>query len=107
QWRDAGSLLANAKLVWFVAGGVSGSVAHWLIRAFRWRFLLRRMQVKVDLLDAYLCSGVALGLAVFTPGQSGEVLKVELLRRYHGVGRMAGYSALFVERIVDFYAVAA
>lgn len=107
QWREALVLLSNADLGWFFVGSGSATIAYWVVRAFRWQFLLRGMQVEVGFLDLYLCSSVALSLSIFTPLQSGEVLKIELLKKYGHVGRLPGYSSFMLERVADLYAVIA
>jgi uncharacterized membrane protein YbhN (UPF0104 family) len=106
QWREAFALLSGADLVWFLAGGGAAIIAFWIVRSMRWHLLLRGMQAEVRFADLYLCSAVALSLSAFTPLQSGELLKVELLKKYGHVGRMPGYSALLVERVADLYMVA-
>jgi len=107
QWREAFTLLSGANLAWFFVGGGGGIIGFWLMRTLRWRLLLRGMQPHVPFADLYLCSAVALSLSVFTPFQSGELLKVELLKKYGHVGRLPGYSTLLLERIADLYAVIA
>ena len=82
-------------------------IAFWTVRTLRWGLLLRGMQLKVPFVDLYLCSAVAFSVTVFTPFQSGELLKVELLKKHGYAGRLQGYSALLLERVVDLYAVVA
>jgi uncharacterized membrane protein YbhN (UPF0104 family) len=107
QWREVLKLLARANLAWFLLGSGTAILGYWVVRAFRWRYLMSGMQVKVGFLDLYLCSSVALSLSVLTPLQSGEALKVELLRKYGGFGRLPGYSAFALERVADLYVVIA
>ena len=107
QWREVFALLSGADLVWFLAGGGAAIVAFWIARALRWHLLLHAMQAEVRFVDLYLCSAVALSLSAFTPFQSGELLKVELLKKYSHVGRLPGYSAFLLERVADLYAVIA
>jgi uncharacterized membrane protein YbhN (UPF0104 family) len=78
-----------------------------VVRAMRWRLLMHGMQVRTRFVDLYLCSSIALSLSVFTPLQSGEVLKVELMKKYGGLERSPGYSAFLLERAADLYAVLA
>jgi uncharacterized membrane protein YbhN (UPF0104 family) len=107
RWREVATLLLGANLNWFLIGSSAAIVAFWLVRAFRWRFLLQGMQSEIGFVDLYLCSSVALSLSVFTPFQSGEALKIELLRKYGGVARFPGYGAFTLERAADLYAVIA
>jgi uncharacterized membrane protein YbhN (UPF0104 family) len=104
RWREAFVLLSAADLAWFWAGG-AGIVAFWTMRALRWHLLLRGMQAGARFGELYLCCAVALSLSAFTPFQSGELLKVELLKKYGHVARLPGYSALLLERVADLYAI--
>jgi len=107
EWRAALSILARAHAGWFFAGGAIAIVVYWVLRALRWRLLLAGMGTHAPLVDVYLSSCVALSLSVFTPLQSGEALKVELLRRQGHVDRLPGYTAFAVERVADLYVIAA
>jgi len=107
QWRAMFDLLSTARPAWVLLGGSAAILSYWMTRAFRWSYLMRGMQSRPGFLDLYLCSSVALSLSVYTPLQSGEALKVELLRK-HGIGaRLPGYSAFLIERVADLYIVVA
>ncbi len=105
EWSEALPLLSRIDAATFVGGSGAALLAYWWVRAWRWRLLMRGMGVECRFLSLYLCSSVALSLAVLTPLQSGEALKVELLRKCIGGGRLPGYSALVLERMADLYAV--
>jgi len=107
QWRAALETLFTARPAWFLLGGSAAVLGYWMTRALRWSYLMRGMQSTPRFLDLYLCSSVALGLSVLTPLQSGEALKVELLKKYAGGARLPGYSAFLIERAADLYVVAA
>jgi uncharacterized membrane protein YbhN (UPF0104 family) len=101
QWGEIGRLLVQVNLLLLLAGGGGSLMLYWLVRAVRWQFLLRKMGARIPFLDIYLCTVVAVSFAIFTPLQSGEMLKVELLKRYGMVGRGAGYGTFVVERVLD------
>jgi len=107
QWREVFELLSQTDLAWFFLGGGATIIAYWLVRAWRWRLLLGSRQSGIGFAVLYLCSSVALSLSIFTPFQSGEAFKVELLRKYGHVARLQGYSAFLLERVADLYAVIA
>jgi len=107
EWNAALGVLRHADPVRFFLGGGYAIVAYWSVRAMRWRYLMREMGAPAPFLDMYLCNSVALSLSVFTPLQSGEALKVELLKRYGRIARLPGYSAFALERAADLYVVAA
>ena len=59
------------------------------------------MNIEIPFIDPYLCSFVILSLSIFTPMQSREMFKVELLNKYGSVERLPGYGSLVVETIAD------
>ncbi len=107
EWRAALRILAQADLVTFFVGASIALLAYWAARAARWRLLMEAMGSRCPFLPVYLCSTVALSLSVLTPLQSGEALKVELLRKCADVQRLPGYGAFILERAADFYAIVA
>jgi uncharacterized membrane protein YbhN (UPF0104 family) len=100
RWNAVWGVLITADPVWL--GIAAASIpAYWMTRALRWFALLRQLDVTVPLTDLYFSSAVALGFATVTPLQSGEVLKVEFLKRHGRMDRFQGYSSFLVERIAD------
>lgn len=100
QWNSVWDVLRTADPVWL--GIAAASIpAYWMTRALRWSALLRQLDVTVPLTDLYFSSAVALGFATVTPLQSGELLKVESLKRHGRMDRSEGYSSFLVERIAD------
>jgi uncharacterized membrane protein YbhN (UPF0104 family) len=48
-----------------------------------------------------MCTAVSLSLALFTPLRAGEMLKIELLKKYGMIQRSPGYGSFLVERALD------
>ncbi len=94
-------MLLQVDLALLIGGGVATLIVYWFLRTLRWRVLLERGGVSVPLLDLYLCTSIALGFALITPFQSGEVVKVELLKKHGFLTRSPGYASFVVERAVD------
>ena len=107
EWRAAFALLAHARLAWFFLGGGTAVLAYWVVRALRWRLLMRAMHADAPFVDLYLCNAVGLSLGILTPMQSGEAFKVELLRKTSAGARLPGYGAFALERAADLYAIVA
>jgi uncharacterized membrane protein YbhN (UPF0104 family) len=107
QWRDLGPMLGRVNLTCLLAGGGLSIVAFWMLRTLRWHILLRRTDTRVPLLDLYLCTAAALGLTLLTPLQSGEMLKIELLKKRGLIQRSPGYGSFLVERVLDLGALLA
>jgi len=105
QWRGLGRVLRDVNLTCLVAAGGASIVAYWMLRTLRWHVLLRRTDTHVPLLDLHMCTAVSLSFALFTPLQSGEVLKIELLKKYGMIQRSPGYGSFLVERALDLAAL--
>ena len=78
---------------------------YWMLRALRWRVLLKGASVDIPPADLYVSTVVALSLAIFTPLQSGEALKIEFLRSRGAIRRIPGYATFVTERILDLAAI--
>ncbi len=105
EWPAVLPVLWAAHPLWLLGGGSGSIILYWMLRALRWFILLRRAGVAVNPFDLYMCSAVSLSLAIITPLQSGEVLKVEWLRRYGLRERIPGYSSFALERLADLLVV--
>jgi uncharacterized membrane protein YbhN (UPF0104 family) len=105
RWGDLAQVLKGVNLLILVGGGGASIVAYWALRTLRWRVLLRRTDTHVPLVDLYMCTAVSLSFALFTPLQSGEALKVELLKKYGMITRAPGYGSFLVERAFDMVAL--
>jgi len=105
QWRELGQVLRDVNLTCLIVGGGASIVVYWMIRTLRWHILLRRTDTHVPLLDLHMCTAVSLSFALFTPLQSGEMLKIELLKKYGMIQRSPGYGSFLVERVLDLAAL--
>lgn len=107
QWSEIVALLLEAQLVWLLFGGSVTVVFYWGVRTLRWSLLLKQLGITIPYLELYMCNAVVLGFSIATPFQSGEVLKIELMRRHGHVDRLSGYSSFAVERALDLLSVLA
>lgn len=107
QWKQIAQILKDVNLTYLIAGGGSSIVLYWMLRALRWHILLKQTGTTVPVFDLYMCTAVSLSLSLFTPLQSGEMLKVELLRKYGLIRRFPGYGSFLVERVLDLVTVLA
>jgi uncharacterized membrane protein YbhN (UPF0104 family) len=101
RWGELAGVLRDVNVPFLIVGGGASIVAYWVLRTLRWHILLRRTDTHVPLLDLYMCTAVSLSFAIVTPLQSGEMLKVELLKRYGMIRRFPGYGSFLVERALD------
>ena len=86
----------------FLSLAVSALVAQVLVKALRWRFMVRRLtgtRVSLRFASLSIIAGVAAGS--ITPARGFEVAKAILLRGTHGVRLGLSTSAMIVERMLD------
>lgn len=101
EWRAIGRLLRDADLAWVLGISALTIFVYWLIRAARWAILLRAAGVHIPFAQLYLWTAITVGLAIVTPFQLGELLKVELLKRSGQLARLPGYGTFLIERAAD------
>src|SRR5690606_31610624 len=90
--RQADALLLLAAALWFFVSLV--------LIALRWKFLLNAAQrISVRKLSELVSIGYA-GNNIY-PFRSGEVLRILLLQRNHGVPVVRGTTTVVVERVLD------
>lgn len=104
NWEQIGESLQKANLPLFFSGAVTTLLLFFLFRTFRWYILLKSENLNVPFIKLYLYNAVSIGISNVTPFQSGEAVKVELLRKY-GVARAAGYTIFFLEKFIDLAVV--
>jgi uncharacterized membrane protein YbhN (UPF0104 family) len=105
QWRIIFQLLAHVDLKLFLGAGAGTLLFYWLIRTIRWFILLRSINIYVDFYHLYLVGTLSMAFSIITPLQSGEALKVELLKKIVALERVPGYGIFMTERILDLIIV--
>jgi uncharacterized membrane protein YbhN (UPF0104 family) len=106
NWAQIFVVLRTADLRLFFVGSFICIFAFWSLRALRWSLLLKTVNAQGgNFLQLYLCTACCLALSTITPAQSGEALKVELLRKISGLQRIKGYGCFAVERALDLLSV--
>ena len=101
DWSAVFELLGRAKLGWLFAAGGASTLGYFLVRALRWRAILPRVASSTLLGQLYLITAITVGLSIVTPGHLGEAIKIELLKRNDGPGRLLGTGAFLTERLID------
>src|ERR1051325_427575 len=104
DWAEASAAMRRAD--WrLVAGGVALLCLTCLIRAFRWKTLLRPLAPGASLREAFAATCVGFG-AIFLLGRMGEVVRPAFLPlRDRAVRPGAAFVTIAVERIFDTAAV--
>jgi uncharacterized membrane protein YbhN (UPF0104 family) len=104
NWKQIWESLGKADLVYFFSGALATLLAFFFFRTLRWYVLLKSENLNVPFVKLYLYNSVAIGISNVTPFQSGEAVKVELLRKYGG-RRLTGYTIFFLEKFLDLSTV--
>lgn len=105
QWRVIFKLLTQVDLKLFLGAGTVTILLYWLIRTIRWFVLLRAVDIHIDFYRLYLVGTISMAFAIVTPLQSGEAMKVELLKKVGALDRVPGYGIFMTERILDLIIV--
>ena len=80
-WRDIftqirginfGKLIGTVTVIQFL---------YILVRTWRWQMVVKKANPHVRFVELYWITAIVVSLANFTPGQLGETLKIELLKR--------------------------
>lgn len=104
RWREAFAILLKADFVKLAVLIALSQFAYIVVRAWRWQVAVRDVIPGVSLLDCYWITAIAVSLSMVTPGQLGEALKIELMKR-RGLGRLPGVGAFALERLLDLIVV--
>lgn len=106
QWPEVFAILRHAKPAWLLLGGGVMSIVYIFLRTWRWLVMVRVVNPKARFWDLYWITAVVVNLAIITPGQLGETLKVEMLKRQGILDRTPGLGSFLMERIIDLVIVA-
>ena len=104
NWKQIWESLQKANLFYFFLGAITTQLAFFFFRTLRWQLLLKSENLNVPFIKLYLYNTVSIGISNITPFQSGEAIKVELLRKYGGA-RLTGYTIFLLEKFIDLLIV--
>ncbi len=107
QWRDAFEIVLQANVLVFLIGSIISIISFWVFRTLRWSVMLNIFGYHhYSFQTLYIATAYSLGLSMVMPLQSGEILKVEMLKKSGKLSRSDGYFALAIERLIDIIIVA-
>lgn len=101
HWREAFAYLLHTNFLRLIALVSIVHFAYILVRARRWQIVVRHANPDVRFAELYWITAIVVSLANVTPGQFGEAMKIELLKRRGVLGRLPGLGAFVLERIMD------
>ncbi|VAX24761.1 hypothetical protein MNBD_IGNAVI01-2333 [hydrothermal vent metagenome] len=92
-------IIADSSLIWFVIFILSFYISH-IIRAFRWKVMLRSTKKDTSLL--YLLGAIMIGYGVnsFVP-RLGEFYRGMFAGRWENISRSSVLGTIVVERVID------
>jgi uncharacterized membrane protein YbhN (UPF0104 family) len=105
QWSVVLPLLTHADWKWLPCTVTGTILCFWLFRTMRWFVLLKASDIHIDFYHLYMVCSMSVAFALLTPFQSGEALKVELLKKTGSLERIPGYGIFMTERILDLMVV--
>lgn len=106
QWQAAFEHLLRTDFIRLIILVWATHFAYICVRTWRWHMLIKHVNPHANFMDLYWISAVTVSLAIFTPGQLGEALKIELLSRRGLLNRLPGLGAFALERIMDILVLA-
>ncbi len=71
------------------------------VRTWRWQLLLRSINVRLRFIPTFLLVAPAISFSLFSPAQSGDLIKIEFLKKKFGVSRKESFSTVIMEKILD------
>ena len=98
--------LGALRLSWLAAALVLYPLLV-LLKAWRWRLLLRQQDLDYALTTAFLAYNSSLAVGYVTPGRLGEFVKALYLRKDLGLSTGFAFSSVLLERLLDLYALTA
>jgi len=107
QWRAALEILAGVDYLELVGAVCILHFGYILLRTWRWKMVLNRANPGLRFVELYWITAIIVSLGNITPGQFGEAVKIEVLKRRGLVGRLPGLGAFVIERLMDLTIVAA
>ena len=98
EWKKLLAVLANVHVTLLFVGTAITILVFWLLRALRWKLLLQSLGITISFRHIYMSSALSMSIALLTPLMSGEILKIELLKREGIIDRASVYTTFSLEK---------
>jgi glycosyltransferase 2 family protein len=102
DWRALGSAFRTARPL-FLAGVVLATVGQYLVRSWRWGFLLAPI-ARVPFRRLFSATTVGFMTGLLVP-RAGELVRPYLVARRHAIKTSAAFASIILERLVDLITV--
>ena len=98
--NDLFSRIKELNLFWIIFSVILGLTSH-LIRAYRWKLLLRPLNLEVSLLTSFMTLMLGYMSNIFIP-RVGEIVRCTGLRRATGIPIRTSLGMVALEHLIDF-----
>jgi len=95
--------IINFKII-FIPVILSLVSLNWLVRFYRWHILLKNSNIHVPIKNNFIIYLASLSLSI-TPGQIGELIKSEFLKKQFKIPRSKTLPIIFIEKFYDLMGV--
>ena len=104
-WDDLLLTLEHAVLP-FLFAAVGICIVAWILRGFRYRFILRGLDIPKSLGFATACIFISQTANLIVPARLGDFVRMLILKREDDATYSQGFSSIVVERVFDVLMIA-
>src|SRR5690554_4189511 len=104
-WDDLLLTLEHAVLP-FLFAAVGICIVAWILRGFRYRFILRGLDIPKSLGFATACIFISQTANLIVPARLGDFVRMLILKREDDATYSQGFSSIVVERVFDALMIA-
>lgn len=104
DWTAAGRAVAGADVA-LLALSVACNVASLVLRAYRWKLLLRPLKADAPFGRVWRYFVVGFAVSSVLPGRLGEVIRPYLLARDQGLRFTTTFATVVTDRVIDLVSV--
>jgi len=104
-WDDLIEALHHIVPIYLVIG-VGICLVAWLLRGWRYRFILQSLGYRISLVVSIACIFVSQTVNLIVPARLGDFIRVFILKHEYNTTYSEGVSSIVVERVFDIVTVA-
>jgi uncharacterized membrane protein YbhN (UPF0104 family) len=106
DWHEPLRVVREANLPLLVVALVCLQFAYICVRTLRWQVVVRDRNPDATFGALYWITAIVVSLSMLTPGQIGETVKVEMLKRRGFGNRLPALGSFATERVLDLLTIA-
>ena len=107
-WRVWDDLLIALKtaIPSFLLLAILICIAAWFLRGFRYQYILKKIEVFIDVWKSTACIYVSQTANLIIPARLGDLVRLFILKNIAGATYSRGLSSIVVERFFDVFTIA-